>query len=106
MIQEIFPNRYEFYFKLAYTCETITYVFNPCITITQFIILAIRKARTDFAINANDNVEIVETGQYDNINGIDAEKARALEHSDNTLEEIFGCRNSLPSLYIRIVPMN
>ena len=106
MTNEMLPTPYEFYFKLAYTCETITYVFNPCITITQFIILAIRKARTDFAINANDNVEIVETGQYDNINGIDAEKAPALEHSDTTLEERFGCRNSLPSFYIRIVPMN
>jgi hypothetical protein len=107
MIQEIFPNRYEFYFKLVYTCETRTYVFNPCITITKFIEIVTIKVRSEFAINADENnIEVVETGQYDNINGKDSEKAPALAHSDNTLEERFGCRNSLPSFYIRIVPRN
>jgi hypothetical protein len=95
---------YEFYFKLAYTCQTKTYLFNPTITITKFIILSIRKARTDFTINPNDNVEIVETGQYDNVNGIDAEKAPALALSYATLEETFGGRSIAPSFYVRIIP--
>ena len=100
------PTPYEFYFKLAYTCETTTYLFNQCITITNFIGIVKRKVPSDFNIYSDENIEIVETGQYDNINGMDAEKAPALEHSDNTLEERFGCRNSLPSFYIRIVPRN
>ena len=100
------PTPYEFYFKLAYTCETTTYLFNQCITITNFIGIVKRKVPSDFNIYSDENIEIVETGQYDNINGMDAEKAPALEHSDNTLEEMFGGRNSLPSFYIRIVPVN
>jgi len=101
---------YEFYFKVAYTCQTATYSFNPEITIRTFIILAIRKARVDFVFNGNSNayvaIEIVETGQCDNINGIDAEQAPALEPSDETLEERFGSRHILPSFYIRIIPVH
>jgi hypothetical protein len=99
-------NPYEFYFKLAYTCETTIYLFNPCITITNFIGIVKRKVPSDFNLYNDENIEIVETGQYDNINGIDSEKAPALEPSDATLEEMFGGRNSLPSFYIRIVPVN
>lgn len=102
-------NQYEFYFKVVYTCETATYLFNPEITISKFIILATRKARTDFLFNSNNQnveIEIVETGQHDNINGHDAEQAPALEPSDETLEERFGSRHILPSFYIRIIPIN
>jgi hypothetical protein len=97
---------YKIYFKVVYTCKTATYLFNPAITIRTFIVLAIRKARADFAINPNDNVEIVETGQCDNINGRDAEQAPALEPSYETLEERFGSSHILPSFYIRIIPIH
>ena len=95
---------YKIYFKVVYTCKTATYLFNPAITIRTFIVLAIRKARADFAINPNDNVEIVETGQHNNVNGIDAEKAPALALSYATLEETFGGRSIAPSFYVRIIP--
>ena len=100
---------YEFYFKVAYTCQTATYLFNPAITIRTFIILAKRKALADFVCNGNNSnveIEIVETGQYDNINGRDVEQAPALEPSDETLEERFGSRHILPSFYIRIIPVH
>jgi hypothetical protein len=106
MLHETIPNAYKFYFKLAYTCQTKTYVFNPNITIRKFITSVKRKARSDFAIRYNEDVEIVETGQYDNINGIDAEKAPALEHCNLTLEEMFGNRQTAPAFYIRIVPIS
>ncbi len=98
---------YKIYFKVVYTSETATYLFNPAITIKTFIILSKRKARADFLSNGNNlnvEIEIVETGQCDNINGRDAEQAPALEPSDETLEERFGSRHILPSFYIRIIP--
>ena len=106
---ETVSNQYEFYFKVVYTCETATYIFNPEITISKFIILATRKARADFLFNGNNQnveIEIIETGQCDNINGTDAEQAPALEPSDETLEERFGSRHILPSFYIRIIPVH
>ena len=106
MIHEMLPTTYKFYFKLAYTCETQTYAFNPTISIRKFIGIVRRKARSDFAIRRDEDVEIVETGQYNNVNGIDAEKAPALEQSDLTLEEMFGSRPTAPSFYIRIVPIS
>jgi len=106
---ETVSNQYEFYFKVVYTSETATYLFNPAITIRTFIILAKRKARADFLFNGNNQnveIEIIETGQCDNINGRDAEQAPALEPSDETLEERFGSRHILPSFYIRIIPVH
>ena len=105
MLHETIPNAYKLYFKLAYTCETKTYAFNPSITVRKFINVTKRNVRSDFAVRQNEDVEIVETGQYDNVNGKDAEKAPALEPNDLTLEEMFGNRQTAPSFYIRIVPI-
>jgi hypothetical protein len=94
---------YQFYFKLAYTCETKNYSVKSDITVKKFIDKIKKKARNDFNIRYNEDVELVETGHYDNINGIDAEKATALEPSNFTLSEKYGNLSQLPSFYIRII---
>jgi hypothetical protein len=96
-------NYYKFYFKLAYTCETKNYSVKSDITIKKFIDKIKKKARSDFNIRYIEDIELVETGQYDNINGIDAEKGSALEPSNMTLSEKYGNLTQLPSFYIRII---
>lgn len=96
-------NYYEFYFKLAYTCQAKIYSVKSDITIKKFIDKIKKKARNDFNLRYNEDVELVETGHYDNINGIDAEKAAALEPSNFTLFEKYGNLAILPSFYIRII---
>jgi hypothetical protein len=94
----------EFTFKLIYTEEKKTYSFNPNITITNFIDLVKHQAYNDFNIYNGYNIEIIETGQYYNINGRNPEEAPALIPEHNTsLREKYGNNNYNVSFYIRIV---
>ena len=97
---------YTFYFKLAYTCQTKIYFVRPNITISQFIDDIKMRARGDFDLTDNEDIEIVIVGQYDNINGRDAELAPALQPSNTLLSEFY--RNTLmnTSFYIRKIPNN
>lgn len=97
---------YKFYFKLAYTCQTKIYFVRPNITISQFIDDIKMRARGDFDLTDNEDIEIVIVGQYDNINGRDAELAPAIQPSNTLLSEFY--RNTLmnTSFYIRKIPNN
>ena len=94
----------EFTFKLVYTEQAKKYCFNPNITIINFIESVKNQAYHDFNIYNRDNIEIVETGQYYNINGRNPEDAPALIPSHNiTLKEKYENINYNISFYIRII---
>jgi hypothetical protein len=95
---------YQFYFKLAYTCETKIYSINPNITIKNFINYIKHNARYDFHIEDNEDIEIVEAGQPNNINGRDAEQAPAIIASDETVRQKYGARYTTIAFYIRKIP--
>jgi len=100
---------YSFYFKVAYTCQTNYYEINMEMSISEFIKHVTTKARADFDINSNYNIEIVIAGQSNNVNGRDAEVAPALENSDMTIREKLGEGYKYVAFYIRPVlqsPMN
>ena len=59
-----------------------------------------QRAPADFDLNCNEDIEIVEMGQFNNIYGHDAELAPALEESDRTLRELYGNRHKSTSFYI------
>jgi hypothetical protein len=94
---------YEFYFKLAYTCETRYYEVNADMSITDFISDIKNRARTDFEIQLDEDIEIVEAGQ-NSLNGQAAEMAPELEPSSATIREIYGNKYNLTAFYIRKFP--
>lgn len=99
------PNQYyEFYFKLAYTCQTKIYSVNPDISIKNFIEDIKYRARIDFQIGLAEDIEIVEAGNPDNINGHDAELAPALEPIDTTIREFYENKYKNIAFYIRKIP--
>ena len=92
------------YFKRVYTCKTQTYDINSNYTIAQLYNFITAKAYSDdFGINSNSyKIEIVEAGQFDNINGRDAELAPALDpNSDTTLRQKYGDNIKHKAFYIR-----
>jgi nitric oxide synthase oxygenase domain/subunit len=94
----------ELYFKQVYTCKTKVYPININYTVAQLYEFITAKAFSDdFAINSNSyKIEIVEAGQYDNVNGRDAELAPALEpNSDTTLRQKYGDNIKHKAFYIR-----
>ena len=94
---------HSFYFKLAYTCQTINYDINLDMSIENFINYVKDKIRVDFNIDNNCDIEIVETGQPNNVNGRDAEVASALEYSDTTIIEKYGDNYKYIAFYVRPV---
>ena len=94
----------ELYFKQVYTCKTQTYPVNINYTVAQLYEFITAKAFSDdFGINCNSyKIEIVEAGQFDNINGRHAELAPALEpNSDTTLRQKYGDNIKHKAFYIR-----
>ena len=91
---------HSFYFKLAYTCQTINYDINLDMSIENFINYVKDKIRVDFNIDNNYDIEIVKAGNPDNINGHDAELAPALEPSDTSIREEFNNYKQI-AFYIR-----
>ena len=94
----------ELYFKQVYTCKTQTYPVNINYTVAQLYEFITAKAYSDdFGINSNSyKIEIVEAGQFDNINGRDAELAPALDpNSDTTLRQKYGDNIKHKAFYIR-----
>ena len=96
-------SEHNFYFKLAYTCKTINYEINLDLSITDFINYVKNKIRIDFNIDSNKTIEIVEAGQFNNVNGRDAELAPALEISDKTIREKYENVYKQTAFYIRLV---
>ena len=94
----------EIYFKQVYTCKTQTYTININYTIAQFYeFITTRAYSDDFAINRNSyKIEIVEAGQFDNVNGRDAEMAPALNPNEEvTLRDKYGDNIKHKAFYIR-----
>jgi hypothetical protein len=92
---------YTFYFKLAYTCQSKIYFVRPNITISQFIDDIKLRARGDFNLSDNEDIEIVITGQYDNVNGRDPELAPAIQPSNILLSQFYQNTHMNTSFYIR-----
>ena len=92
----------ELYFKQVYTCKTKYYNINLDFTIKQLINYVKSKAHNDFSIGSSYRIEVVEGGQFNNVNGRDAELAPALdENSDTTLREKYGDNIKHKAFYIR-----
>jgi hypothetical protein len=92
---------YDFYFKLAYTCQTKIYSVNLDISIKNFIEDIKYRARVDFQIGLDEDIDIIEAGNPDNINGHDAELAPALEPSNITIREFYENKHKNTAFYIR-----
>lgn len=94
---------YTFYFKIVYTVRTFYFTFNPDITIKNFI-EEINNNMREF--EPNSNIEIVETGQYNNVNGRDPELAPKINYPDEyTLRDVYGHRLGNTAFYIRLIPI-
>ncbi len=94
----------ELYFKQVYTCKTNVYPVNIDYTVAQFYEFITTKAFSDdFAINCNSyKIEIVEAGQFDNVNGRDAELAPAINPNEEvTLRDKYGDNIKHKAFYIR-----
>ena len=94
----------ELYFKRVYTCKTHTYTINRDYTIVQlYEFITIKAYSDDFSIDSNSyKIEIVEAGQFNNVNGRDAELAPALNETSNiTLREKYGDNIKHKAFYIR-----
>lgn len=92
------------YFKQVYTCKTQTYNINSECTIAQLYNFITAKAYSyDFGIDRNSyKIEIVEAGQFNNVNGRDAELAPALDpNMEITLREKYGDNLKNKAFYIR-----
>ena len=92
------------YFKRVYTCKTQTYDINSNYTIAQLYNFITAKAYSDdFGIDRNSyKIEIVEAGQFNNVNGRDAELAPALNtNSGITLRDKYGDNLKNKAFYIR-----
>lgn len=94
-------SEYNIYFKMVYTCKTINYNIDSNMTIANFINYVKQKIRVDFNIDNNIGIEIVESGQFNNENGRDAELATALYSSDITIREKYGNNYKNLAFYIR-----
>ena len=97
---------FEVYTKLVYTETTKTYHVDDTLTTHEVVNYIKENVYHDMNIENNRTIEIVETGQFNNINGRDPELAPAFVPSDMTLTEQYGGNNSLISFYIRIVDRN
>lgn len=92
---------HRFYFKMIDTSQTIYYDIELNSTIASFILNIKNKVRENFNIDNNYAIDIVEAGQFNNINGRDAELAPALEPSNLTLLQKYENNYKQTSFYIR-----
>lgn len=97
---------YNFTFKLAYTSQSNTYIINSNISMKDFIETIKKSARRDFNLNDNEDIEIVEAGNPDILNGIDAEMAPALGPTNVSVKQIYGNRYKSTSFYVRKIPLS
>lgn len=91
-------SQYTYTFKVVYTSNAKEYSFDPTMTVTEFIADVRAKAIVDFNLL---DVEIVESGQYDNVNGHSPELAPALQDSDTQIDDLYNPQTT--AFYIRPV---
>lgn len=80
---------YNFDFKLIYTDQVRKYRVDPDMTITKFIEDIKNRIYHDFEVNDDEDIEIVEAGQFNNINGNAPELAPALTPSNYLVRQIY-----------------
>jgi len=90
---------------MIYTCQTKNYLVNPNISMNQFISEIKVRARGDFRLSINEDIEIAEAGHPNNINGHDAELAPALEPSNTSIRQIYENKYKQTAFYIRKIPL-
>ena len=94
---------YTFYFKIVYTERTFYWNFSPDMKINDFINQVTNNMRE---IEPDCNIEIVEAGQYNNINGHDSEMAPKINYyHEYTLNDLYGRKWRNTSFYIRFIQM-
>ena len=90
-----------FDFKILYTTKTLSISFDNEISICQFINKTLQICSEQLLIE-NYNYEIVEAGQYDNINSPYPELAPAIISSEKSLKEVYNNFKEF-SFYLRPV---
>lgn len=96
--------RYTFNFKISYTERKYTFSFQPNVTIQYFKEFIENEMKQ---IEPNFTIEIVESGQYYNINGRDPELAPKINYcNEYTLSDVYRNRWRNTSFYIRLIPIN
>jgi hypothetical protein len=86
-------------FKVVYTTNCKEYSFDPTISVTEFLTDIRAKAIVDFNLL---DVEIVECGQYDNVNGHNPELAPAIQDSSTQIDHLYNPQST--AFYIRPLP--
>ena len=89
-------SQYTYTFKVVYTSNAKEYSFDPTMTVTEFIADVQAKAVVDFNL---PDVEVVVSGQYDNVNGPSPELAPSLQDSDTRIDELYNPQTT--AFYIR-----
>jgi hypothetical protein len=96
---------YNFDFKLIYTDQVRKYCVDPDMTMTKFIEDIKNRVQHDFEVNDDEDIEIVEAGQFNNINGNAPELAPALAPSNYLVRQIYPISDkSFIAFYIRKKP--
>lgn len=90
-----------FDFKILYTTKTLSITFDNELSICQFIQKTLQTCSEQLLIE-NYNYEIVEAGQYDNINSPYPELAPAIISSQKSLKEVYNNFREI-SFYLRPV---
>ena len=90
-----------FDFKILYTTKTLSITFDNELSICQFINKTLQICSEQLLID-NYNYEIVEAGQYDNINSPYPELAPAIISSQKSLKEVYNNFREI-SFYLRPV---
>ena len=99
---------YRFYFKVPYTETAFWIRFSPEDTISDLMAEVIDELQErNLFRHENDVFELVEAGQYNNINGRDPELAPFIVHPfSSTLREIYGNKWKQTAFYARIKHYN
>jgi hypothetical protein len=90
-----------FDFKILYTTKTVSISFDNELSICQFIQKTLQICSEQLLIE-NYNYEIVEAGQYDNINSPYPELAPAIISSQKSLKDVYNNFREI-SFYLRPV---
>ena len=102
-------NTYDFEFKMVNGAYSKKYTIEIYWTMKLFLDNIKQQIQQDFPLDHTQadgaiswqKIDIVEAGQYDNVNGRNPELAPALENSEITLSDYFNKRLSTTSFYVR-----
>lgn len=98
---------YTFYFKVIYTTNTFYLSFSPNDTLKDLADTVLLQLLEDGLLRRgntpSDSIELIETGQYNNVNGRDPELAPSMTYPrTSTLRELFGHKWKTTAFYIKL----